>query len=209
MLPHQFSNYFYTNYTFSLHVGAILDHFGYPTPSLVEWQQHIWYDLGAIHSCVYEMRNRLAMGRSPQPRSAGPVARATTSASSVQFHPRVGQKTPKAPPESAPAASTTGQPAETPPQLSAAKSKDKRKKKKRKEGDTSPQRPKKPKKRASSVASSDTEIYKNPTVKKEEAPAGVAPPESSDSQAEGPFTNRSDSEGTESAPESKKVSSSR
>ena len=45
-------------------------------------------------------------------------------------------------------------------------------------------------------------------MKKEEASAGVPPPESSDSQAEGPFTNRSDSEGTESAPESKKVSSS-
>ena len=54
------------------------------------------------------------------------------------------------------------------------------------------------------MASSDTEIYENPIVKKEEASAGVPPPESSDSQAEGPFTNRSDSEGTESAPESKK-----
>ena len=59
------------------------------------------------------------------------------------------------------------------------------------------------------MASSDTEIYENPTVKKKEAPASVAPPESSDSQAEGPFTNRDDSEGTESAPESKRVSSSR
>ena len=209
MLPHQSSNYFYANYIFSLRVGAILDHFGYPTPSLAEWQQHIWYDLGAIHSCVYEMQNRLAMGRSPQPRSVGPAVRATTSASSVQFHPRVGQKTLKAPPESAPTASTTGQPSEAPPQLSSAKSKGKHKKKKRKEGDSSPQRPKKPKKRASSVASSDTEIYENPTVKKEEVPASAVPPESSDSQAEGPFTNRSNSEGTESAPESRKISSSR
>ena len=54
------------------------------------------------------------------------------------------------------------------------------------------------------MASSDTEIYENPIVKKEEASASVPPPESSDSQAEGPFTNRSDSEGTESAPESKR-----
>ena len=209
MLPHQFSNYSYANFIFSLRVGAILDHFGYPTPSLTEWQQHIWYDLGAIHSYVYEMQNRLAMGHSPQPHSVSPVASATTSASSVQSHPRVGQKVPRVPPESAPAASTTGQPAEAPPQLSPAKGKDKRKRKKKKEGDASPQRPKKPKKRAASVASSDTEIYENPTVKKEEAPASIVPPESSDSQAEGPFTNRSDSEGTESAPESKKVSSSR
>ena len=58
------------------------------------------------------------------------------------------------------------------------------------------------------MASSDTEIYENPAVKKEEAPSGAPPAESSDSQAEGPFTNRSDSEATESAPESKKVSSS-
>ena len=41
-------------------------------------------------------------------------------------------------------------------------------------------------------------------VKTEEASAGAPPPESSDSQAEGPFTNRSDSEGTESAPETKR-----
>ena len=190
-------------------MGAILDHFGYPTPSLTEWQQRIWYDLGAMHSGVYEMRNRLAMGRSPQPHPASPVASATTSASSVQSHPRVGQKVRRAPPGSTPAASTTGQPAETPPQLSPAKGKHKHRKKKRKEDDASPQRPKKPKKRASPVASSDTETYENPAVKKEEAPTDKAPPESSDSQAEGPFTNRSDSEGTESAPESKRVSSSR
>ena len=190
-------------------MGAVLDHFGYPTPSLTEWQQHLWYDLGAIHSCVYEMRNRLAMGRSPQPHSMSPVASATTSASSVQSHPRVGQKALRIPPESAPAASTTGQPAETPSQLPLVKVKDKRKRKKKKEGDASPPRSKRSKKRTTSVASSDTEIYENPVAQKEEAPAGALPPESSDSQAEGPFTNCSDSEGTESAPESKKVSSSR
>ena len=200
-------NYTDINFIFSLRVGAVLDHFGYPAPSLTEWQQHMWYDLGAIHSCVYEMRNRLAMGRSPQPRSASPVASAATSASSVQSHPRVGQKVLRIPPESAPAASTTGQPAETPSGSSSAKGKDKRKRKKKKEGDASPPRPKKPKRRAASVASSDTEIY-DPAVKKEEAPFVVVPAESSDSQAEGPFTNRSDSEATESAPESKKVSSS-
>ena len=205
----QLCNFCHINFICSLRVGAILDHFGYPTPSLTEWQQHMWYDLGAIHSCVYEMRDRLAMGRSPQPRSASPIAGATASASSVQSHPRVGQKALRIPPESAPAASTTGQPAETPPQPSPAKSKDRRKKRKRQEDDASPPKPKRSKKKATSMASSDTEIYDDPAVKKEEAPASVVPPESSDSQAEGPFTNRSDSEGTESAPESKKVSSSR
>ena len=169
----------------------------------------MWYDLGAIHSCVYEMRNRLAMGRSPQPRSASPIVNTTASASSVQSHPRVGQKALRAPPESVPAASTTGQLTETPPQQSPIKGKDKRKRKKKKDGDASPPRSKKSKKETSPMASSDTEIYVNPVVKKEEVPAAAPPPESSDSQAEGPFTNRSDSNGTESAPESKKVSSSR
>ena len=189
-------------------MGAILHHFGYPTPSLTEWQQHVWYDLGAIHSCVYEMQHRLAMGCPPQPHSASSIASVTTSASPVESHPRAGRKTPRAPPESTPATPSIGQPAETFPQSSPAKDKDKRKKRKRKEDDASSRRPKKHKKRASPVASSDTEIYENPIVKKEEASASVPPPESSDSQAEGPFTNRSDSEGTESAPESKKVSSS-
>ena len=155
------------------------------------------------------MRDRLALGHSPQPRSVSPIASATASVSSMQSHPRVGQKVLRIPPESAPAASTTGQPAETPPQPSPAKSKDRCKKKKRQEDDASPPKAKGSKKKTTSVVSSDTEIYDDPAAKKEEAPVNVVPPESSDSQAEGPFTNRSDSEGTESAPESKKVSSSR
>ena len=205
--PISFCNYFNVIFIFSLRVAAILDHFGYPTPSLTEWQQHIWYDLAAIHSCVYEMRHRLAMGRAPQPHSVSSTVSATPSASPVQSHPRAGKKTPRAPPEPAPAAPSVDQPAETSLQPSPVKGKDKRKKRKRKEDDASPQRPKKHKKRASPEASSDTEIYENPMVKKEEASISVPPPESSDSQAEGPFTNRSDSEGTESAPETKKVSS--
>ena len=202
-----FCNYIDLNFIFSLRVGAVLDHFGYPAPSLTKWQQHIWYDLGAIHSCVYEMRNRLAVGHSPQPRSISPTANVAISASSVQSHPCVGQKAVRILPESAPAASTSGQFAETPSGSSSAKGKDKRKRKKKKEDDTSSPRSKRSKKRAASVASSDTEIY-DPATKKEEAPFVVVPAESSDSQAEGPFTNRSDSEATESAPESKKVSTS-
>ena len=189
-------------------MGAVLDHFGYPAPCLSEWQQHIWYDLGAIHSCVYEMRNRLAVGRSPQPHPISPAAHVATSAASVQSHPRVGQKGLRMAPESVPAASTTGQSVEAPSDPPSAKGKDKRKKKKKREAEASPSRPKKPKKRTASVASSDTEIY-DPSVKTEEPPPVVVPAESSDSQAEGPFTNRSDSEATESAPESKRVSSSR
>ena len=155
------------------------------------------------------MRDRLAMGRSPQPRSVSPGAGAIASASSVQSHPRVGQKAVRLAPESAPAASTTGQPSGTPPQPSPTKSKDRRNRKKRQEDDASPPKPKRSKKKPASVLTSDTEIYDAPAAEKEGTPVGVVPPESSDSQAEGPFTNRSDSDGTESAPESKKVSTSR
>ena len=189
-------------------MGAILDHFGYPTPSLTEWQQHLWYDLGAIHGCVYQMRDRLAMGRSPQPRSASPLTGAIASASSVSSHPRVGQKSLRIPPESAPAASTSEQPAGTPPRPPSAKGKDRRKKRKRQEDDASPPKPKRSKRKTTPMPSSDTEIYEDPAVREEEAPANVVPPESSDSQAE-VYTNRSDSDGTESASESKRVSSSR
>ena len=125
--PISFCNYFNVIFTFSLRVAAILDHFGYPTPSLTEWQQHIWYDLDAIHSCVYEMRHRLAMGRAPQPHSVSSTVSATPSASSVQSHPRVGRKMPRAPPEPAPAAPSVDQPAETSLQPSPAKGKEKRK----------------------------------------------------------------------------------
>ena len=130
-------------------MGAVLDHFGYPAPSLAEWQQHIWYDLGAIHSCVFEMRNRLAVGRSPQPRPISPAAHVPISAASVQLHPRVGQKGLRIAPESAPAASTTGQSAEAPPDPSSAKGKDRRKRKKKKEVETSPSRSKRSKKAGS------------------------------------------------------------
>ena len=112
-------------------------------------------------------------------------------------------------PESAPAASTTEQPTETPPQSSPTKNKERRKRKKRQEGYASPPKPKRSKRKATSAVSSDTEIYDAPAAEKEEAPVGMVPPESSDSQAEGPFTNRSDSDGTESAPESKRASTSR
>ena len=41
---------------------AIFDHFGYPSPQLDQWQQHIWYDLGATQDLLHHMRNCLAKG---------------------------------------------------------------------------------------------------------------------------------------------------
>ena len=216
----------YPNSNFSLRVGAVLDHFGYPAPSITEWQQHMWYDLGATHSCVYEMRNRLAMGHSALPRPVSPATCATSSVPAIPSHPRVGQKALKIPPKSAPAASTTRKSTDTSTQSKSAKGKDKRKKRKKEvAAAASSSEPKRSKKQASPVASSDTEIDDNQIVPKEETSPDakktlakrtkggtseeVPPMEFSDSQAEGPFTNHSDSEGTESAPESKGVSSSR
>ena len=185
----------------------------------------MWYDLGTTHGCLYDMRNRLAMGRLALPRTVSPAACATSSAPLTRPHPCVGQKAVKMPLTLAPAASTTDQPTDASTQPSSAKIKDKRKKKKREAATTNPPKLKKSNKRTASDASSDTGVDEVQVVPKEKtspetkstsakrsrksSPKEVPPAESSDSQAEGPFTNRSDSEGTESAPESTGVSSSR
>ena len=53
----------------SLRVSAIIDHFGYPSPQLDQWQQHTWYNLGATHDLPHCMRNCLEKGL---PRAASP-----------------------------------------------------------------------------------------------------------------------------------------
>ena len=47
---------------YSLRVSAVLDHFGYPAPHFDQWQQCIWYDLGATQEVLYQMRIRLSRG---------------------------------------------------------------------------------------------------------------------------------------------------
>ena len=55
--------YFYSLWFFySLRVSAVLDHFGYPAPHLDQWQQHVWYDLGATQEVLHQMRIRLSRG---------------------------------------------------------------------------------------------------------------------------------------------------
>ena len=49
-------------YSYSLRVSAVLDHFGYPAPQLDQWQQHIWYDLGATQEALHQMRTHLSQG---------------------------------------------------------------------------------------------------------------------------------------------------
>ena len=56
------ANIFPPDYFYSLRVSAVLDHFGYPAPHLDQWQQHIWYDLGATQEVLHQMRIRLSRG---------------------------------------------------------------------------------------------------------------------------------------------------
>ena len=43
-------------------MSAVLDHFGYPAPLLDQWQQRVWYDLGATQEVLHQMRIRLSRG---------------------------------------------------------------------------------------------------------------------------------------------------
>ena len=47
---------------YSLRVSAVLDHFGYPAPHLDQWQQCVWYDLGATQEVLHQTRIRLSRG---------------------------------------------------------------------------------------------------------------------------------------------------
>ena len=49
-------------FLYSLRVSAVLDHFGYPARHLDQWQQCIWYDLGATQEVLHQMRIRLSRG---------------------------------------------------------------------------------------------------------------------------------------------------
>ena len=43
-------------------MSAVLDHFGYSAPHLDQWQQCIWYDLGATQEVLHQIRIRLSRG---------------------------------------------------------------------------------------------------------------------------------------------------
>ena len=49
-------------HSYSLRVSAVLDHFGYPALHLDQWQQRIWYDLGATQETLHQMRTHLSQG---------------------------------------------------------------------------------------------------------------------------------------------------
>ena len=69
-------------------MSAVLDHFGYPAPHLDQWQQRIWYDLGATQEVLHQMRIRLSRGlpavASP-PRAESPSPSHRPAAAPIEF----------------------------------------------------------------------------------------------------------------------------
>ena len=98
-------------YSYSLRVSAVLDHFGYPAPHLDQWQQHVWYDLGATQEALHQIRTCLSRGlpviASP-PRAESPLPSHRPAATPI--HPSHGGKFVKASKgeSSAPSTASTG-----------------------------------------------------------------------------------------------------
>ena len=156
-------------------MSAVLDHFGYPAPHLDQWQQRVWYDLGATQEVLHPMRTRLSQGlpaiASPPRTESPPPSRRQAAA---PIHPNHGGKFIKASKgeSSAPSTASTG------PSLPIAT--------------TSPRTEKKKRRKHKSVKRTVTSETVSPPEKKKKVIS-----ESPDSQAESPFY---DSE-TVSAPE--------
>ena len=96
---------------YSLRVSAVLDHFGYPAPRLDQWQQLVWYDLGATQEILHQMRICLSQGlpaiASPPRAESPPPSRRPAAAPIHPFHEREFVKTSKGE-SSAPSTVSTG-----------------------------------------------------------------------------------------------------
>ena len=153
------------HYFYSLRVSAVLDHFGYPAPHLDQWQQCVWYNLGATQEVLHQMRIRLSLGlpvtASPPMAKSPPPSRRPAAA---LIRPNHGGKFVKASKgeSSAPSTVSTG------PSSPIAT--------------TSPRTEKKKKRKHKSVKCTVTSETVSPPEKKKKVIS-----ESPDSQAEGPF----------------------
>ena len=164
-----------TRYFYSLRVSAVLDHFGYPAPHLDQWQQRIWYDLGATQEVLHQMRIRLSRGlpaiASP-PRAESPSPSRRPAAAPIRpIHEKEFVKALRGG-SSAPSTTSTGP---SPPVATTSPRTEKRKRRKHK-----------------SVKCTVTSETVSPPEKKKKVIS-----ESPDSQAEGPFCDSD----TVSAPE--------
>ena len=155
-----FSWFFY-----SLRVSAVLDHFGYPAPHRDQWQQRVWYDLGATQEVLHQMCIRLSRGlpaiaSPPRADSPSPPRRPAPA----PIHPTREEEFVKASKggNSAPSTASTGPP---PPVATTSPKTEIKKKRKRK-----------------SVKRTVTSETVSPPEKRKKIIS-----ESPDSQAEGPF----------------------
>ena len=168
------ANIFSPDYFYSLRVSAVLDHFGYPAPHLDQWQQHVWYDLGAIQEVLHQMRIRLSRGlpaiASP-PRAESPSPSRRPAAAPIRPTHEEGLVKASKGGSSAPSTTSTGP---SPPVVTTPKTEIKKKRKHR------------------SVKCTVTSETVSPPEKKKKRIS-----ESPDSQAEGPFCDSD----TVSAPE--------
>ena len=146
-------------------MSAVLDHFGYPAPHLDQWQQCVWYDLGATQEILHQMRTHLSQGlptiASPSGAESPPPSRRPAAA---LIHPSHEGKFIKASKgeSSAPSTASTG------PSLPTATTSPKMETKKRR-------------KRKPAKCTVTSETVSPPERKKKVIS------ESPDSQAEGPF----------------------
>ena len=149
---------------YSLRVSAVLDHFGYPAPHLDQWQQCIWYDLGATQEVLHQMRIRLSRGlpaiASPPRAESPPPSRRPAAAPICPNHGGKFVKASKGE-SSAPSTASTG------PSSPIA---------------TTPKTEIKKKRKRKSVKRTVTSETVSPPEKKKKIIS-----ESPDSQAEGPF----------------------
>ena len=146
-------------------MSAVLDHFGYPAPHLDQWQQHVWYDLGATQEVLHQMRIRLSRGlpaitSPPRAESPSPSHR-PAAAPILPTHEEEFVKASKGG-SSAPSTASTG------PSLPVAT--------------TSPKTEIKKKRKHKSVKRTVTSETVSPPEKRKKIVS-----ESPDSQAEGPF----------------------
>ena len=172
------ANIFSPDYFYSLRVSAVLDHFGYPAPHLDQWQQRVWYDLGATQEVLHQMRIRLSRGlpaiasppraESPSP-SRRPAAALILPTNEEEFI-----KASKGG-SSAPSTASTG------PSLPVAT--------------TSPKTEIKKKRKRKSVKRTVTSETVSPPGKKKKIIS-----ESPDSQAEGPFRDSDTMSASENSP---------
>ena len=159
------ANIFSPDYFYSLRVSAVLDHLGYPAPHLDQWQQCVWYDLGATQEILHQMRIRLSRGlptiaSPPRAESPSPSHR-PAAAPILPTHEEKFVKASKGG-SSAPSTASTG------PSLSVVT--------------TSPKTEIKKKRKCKSIKRTVTSETVSPPGKKKKIIS-----ESPDSQAEGPF----------------------